>query len=190
MSVVYISIGSNIGDSIGNCMRGIKGVEEIAGDKIVSVSSFYKSEPIGYSEQNWFVNCVIKIETDLTPYSLLNALQGLEKKIGRKGGIRYGPRIIDFDILLFNNLIINEKELIIPHPRMHERRFVLKPLTEIDGSIIHPTIKKSVRNLLFELGSDQKVVHLKVDNRKFEMDERKNDYGFPVSDNESSDIKI
>lgn len=157
MSLVYIGIGSNIGDAVGNCKKGIEEIGGIRGNKIVSLSSFYRTEPIGQIKQDWFINCVVKVETSLMPHPLLAALQGVEKKLGRNRNTGGGPRIIDIDILLFNGLIINEEGLNIPHPRMHERRFVLEPLSEIDENLIHPVIKKSVRRLLGEVGNIQRV---------------------------------
>lgn len=154
---VFIGIGSNIGDAAYNCARGIEGIGEIDGNKIIAISSFYRSEPIGHIEQDWFVNCVIKIKTDLTPHSLLTALHDVEKSFGRKRGIKYGPRVIDLDVLLFDSLIIDEGEFKIPHPRMHERRFVLEPMSEIDANFIHPVTKKTIKELLTELGGSQKV---------------------------------
>lgn len=154
---VFIGIGSNIGDAACNCARGIEGIGEIDGNKIIAISSFYRSEPIGHIEQDWFVNCVIKIKTDLTPHSLLTALHDVEKSFGRKRDIKYGPRVIDLDVLLFDSLIIDEGEFKIPHPRMHERRFVLEPMSEIDANFTHPVTKKTIKELLRELGGSQKV---------------------------------
>jgi len=162
-AISYIGIGSNVGDKIDNCLKGIVEIGRINRNKIIAVSSIYKTESIGYTEQEWFVNCVIKIKTDLTPYFLLYYLQDVEKRLGRKRGkiastsSRWGPRTIDLDILMFNRVIIDDVQFKIPHPRMHERRFVLEPLSEIDENLIHPVIKKSVRTLLDELGTGQRV---------------------------------
>lgn len=154
---VFIGIGSNVGDAIDNCIKAVKEIGLMKCNRIMAVSSLYRAEPIDYIKQDWFVNCVVKIETDLTPYSLLSDLQDVEKRLGRKKDIRHGPRIIDLDILIFNSLIIDDDKLKIPHPRMHERRFVLEPLSEIDENLIHPIIKKSIRILLNELGTGQRV---------------------------------
>lgn len=156
-AISYIGIGSNVGDKIDNCIKVISEIEKIDKNKIIAISSLYKTEPIDYIKQDWFVNCVVKIETDLTPYSLLSDLQDVEKRLGRKKGVKWGPRTIDLDILIFNSLIIDDDKLKIPHPRMHERRFVLEPLSEIDENLIHPIIKKSIRILLNELGTGQRV---------------------------------
>lgn len=154
---VFIGIGSNVGDAIDNCIKAVKEIGLIKGNRIVKVSSLYRTEPISHIKQDWFVNCVVKIETDLTPYSLLSDLQDVEKRLGRKRDIIHGPRRIDLDILIFNSLIIDADKLIIPHPRMHERRFVLEPLSEIGRDIIHPIIGKSVSMMLDELGTGQRV---------------------------------
>ena len=156
-AISFIGTGSNVGDAADNCKKGIKAIEKIKGNEIIAISSFYKTEPVSNIEQDWFVNCVIKIKTVLTPYQLLHKLQDIEKRLGRKKGVKWGARIIDLDILLYDNLIVDEDSLKIPHPRMHERRFVLEPLSEIDENLIHPIIKKSIRILLNELGSGQRV---------------------------------
>ena len=154
---VFIGIGSNVGDATDNCIKAVKEIGLIKGNRIVKVSSLYMTEPISHIKQDWFINCVVKIETDLTPYSLLSDLQKVEKRLGRKRDIRHGPRTIDIDILIFNSLIIDDNKLKIPHPRMHERRFVLEPLSEIDENLIHPVIKKSIKSLLNEIGIVQRV---------------------------------
>jgi len=154
---VFIGIGSNVGDATDNCIKAVKEIGLIKGNRIVKVSSLYMTEPISHIKQDWFINCVVKIETDLTPYSLLSDLQKVEKRLGRKRDIRHGPRTIDLDILIFNSLIIDDNKLKIPHPRMHERRFVLEPLSEIDENLIHPVIKKSIKSLLNEIGIVQRV---------------------------------
>ena len=154
---VFIGIGSNVGDATDNCIKAVKEIGLIKGNRIVKVSSLYMTEPISHIKQDWFINCVVKIETDLTPYSLLSDLQKVEKRLGRKRDIRHGPRTIDLDILIFNSLIIDDDKLKIPHPRMHERRFVLEPLSEIDENLIHPVIKKSIKSLLNEIGIVQRV---------------------------------
>ncbi len=160
---VFIGIGSNVGDAIDNCIKAIKEIGLIKGNRMAAVSSLYRTEPISLIKQDWFINCVVKIETDLTPYSLLSDLQNIEKRLGRKRDIiastssRWGPRTIDLDILIFNSVIIDDDKLKIPHPRMHERRFVLEPLSEIDENLIHPIIKKSIKSLLNEIGTVQRV---------------------------------
>ena len=161
---VFIGIGSNVGDATDNCIKAVKEIGLIKDNRIVAVSSLYRAEPISHIKQDWFINCVVKIETDLTPYSLLSDLQKVEKRLGRKRDIRHGPRTIDLDILIFNSLIIDDDKLKIPHPRMHERRFVLEPLSEIDENLIHPVIKKSIKSLLNEIGTVQRVEFLRCYN--------------------------
>jgi 2-amino-4-hydroxy-6-hydroxymethyldihydropteridine diphosphokinase len=142
---VYIGIGSNLGDKKENIRKSIKFMEEKC--KIIKVSSLYKTEPIGYKNQDWFLNCTIKAETELKPLELLRFLQSIEKKLGRIRTIKNGPRTIDLDILFYNKKVINKRRLIIPHPRLHERAFVLDPLKEIAANFIHPVLKKPINEL-------------------------------------------
>jgi len=155
--IAYIGIGSNLGDKLENCEKAVCEILKEDHHKLLAKSSFFKTKPIGYTNQDWFINAVIKIETDLNPHELFLTLKSIESKIGRKETFRWGPRIIDLDILLFDELEIQTKKLQIPHPRMHQRQFVLIPLLEIDKDIIHPSLKKSIRILLEEIKEDQGV---------------------------------
>jgi 2-amino-4-hydroxy-6-hydroxymethyldihydropteridine diphosphokinase len=160
MPVVYLSIGSNLGNRSENCRNGIDQVGRLVSTTLKKQSSLYETEPVGYTNQGWFLNAAVKIETMLNPSDLLQQLKVIELDSGRDyNQVRFGPRTLDLDILLYEDLVINSASLVIPHPRMHERRFVLKPLCEIDPSIVHPVLKKSVARLLCELGdSKQKVI--------------------------------
>jgi 2-amino-4-hydroxy-6-hydroxymethyldihydropteridine diphosphokinase len=159
MPVVYLSIGSNSGNRFQNCRKGIDRLSRLRSTLLKKQSSLYETEPVGYAKQGWFLNAAIKIETMLDPSDLLRQLKIIEVDAGRDyNQVRFGPRTLDLDILLYDDIVMNSANLVIPHPRMHERRFVLKPLCEIDPSIIHPVLKKSISQLLFELGeSEQKV---------------------------------
>lgn len=159
MSVVYLSIGSNLGNRYKNIRYGIDRLLGLESSSVVSRSSLYETEPVGYESQDWFLNAVIKIETMLQPVELLMNLKSIEADSGRDfNQVRFGPRILDLDILLFDNLVVDSEKLVIPHPRMHERRFVLKPLCEIDPFLIHPVLNKSVAQLMESLGdSGQRV---------------------------------
>lgn len=150
MSIVYIGIGSNLGDRKANCMRAI---ELLAGKGIVvrKESSLYETDPWGDKNQPKFLNMAIEIETELKPRDLLGILAGIEKKLGRKKSLKWGPRIIDLDILLYNSLTIDQDDLKIPHPFMHERDFVLKPLYEIAPDVKHPVLNLSTGELLQKL---------------------------------------
>jgi 2-amino-4-hydroxy-6-hydroxymethyldihydropteridine diphosphokinase len=158
--IAYIGIGSNLGDKLYHCEKAISEILKLNRHKLLAKSSFFKTKPIGYSSQDWFVNSVIKIMTDLEPFDLLRALKDIESRLGRKETVRWGPRTIDLDILFFDEKKIEVEELQIPHPLLHERQFVLIPLAEIDRSLMHPVLKKSIGELLDNLTEDQGVEKL------------------------------
>jgi len=155
--IAYIGIGSNLGDKVYQCQKAISEILKADHHKLLAKSSFFKTKPIGYTSQDWFVNGVIKIETDLEPLELLRLLKDTESGLGRKETFRWGPRAIDLDILLFDEQEIQMEGLQIPHPLLQERQFVLIPLAEIDRSLIHPVLKKSIGELLENLTEDQGV---------------------------------
>ncbi|HKZ46214.1 MAG TPA: 2-amino-4-hydroxy-6-hydroxymethyldihydropteridine diphosphokinase [Thermodesulfobacteriota bacterium] len=159
---VFISIGSNIGGRLGNCRKAIERIVDSKNIKLVKMSSFYETEPWGEIEQDWFINCVVKIETSLDAKALLALLQDIEKGLGRNRIKKGGPRVIDLDILFFNRDITEIKEIIIPHPLLHKRRFVLTPASEIAPDFIHPVLKKRVADLLRELDDNKKVIRLNI----------------------------
>jgi len=134
MNRAYLSLGSNIGNSKENILKAYEIIES-NNIKIIKKSSFYETEPYGFEDQDVFVNSVIKIETELIPYELLEICHVVEKELKRKRIIHWGPRTIDVDILLFNDIIMNEEFLIIPHKEMTKRAFVLVPLLEINSEI-------------------------------------------------------
>jgi 2-amino-4-hydroxy-6-hydroxymethyldihydropteridine diphosphokinase len=154
---VYLGLGSNIGDRIKNLESAIKRLEKNPLVAIGNASSFYETEPVGYKGQGWFVNQAVEIETAIAPLGLLRALQGIEKEMGRERRERWGPRIIDIDILFYGNLILAITELTIPHPHIHERRFVLVPLAEIAPSFMHPVFNKSIERLLIDTPDTNQV---------------------------------
>lgn len=153
----YIGIGSNAGDKVLNCETAISEILKIDRHRLLGRSSFFNTRPIGYTAQDWFVNSVIKIETDLEPIDLYRMLKTIEIRLGRKETFRGGPRVIDLDLLLFDDRRIETEELQVPHPRFHERQFVLIPLSEIDPNLIHPVLEKTVGELLEEIKEDQGV---------------------------------
>ena len=155
--IAYIGIGSNLGDKVYQCETAISDILRADQNKLLAKSSLFKTKPIGYTSQDWFVNSVIKIETDLKPLDLLRLLKDIESRLGREKTFRWGPRAIDLDILLFDKEEIEIEGLQIPHPRLQERQFVLIPLAEIDRSLIHPVLKKSIGELLENLKEDQGV---------------------------------
>jgi 2-amino-4-hydroxy-6-hydroxymethyldihydropteridine diphosphokinase len=158
--IAYISVGSNIGDKLLNCRKGISALINSGKSLITGQSNFYKTEPADYTDQDWFVNSAAKIETFLDPFQLLYELKTIERDAGRpEGQIRCGPRILDLDIIFYDNIVINSSELIIPHPKMHKRRFVLKPICDINPEFIHPVLKMGMQYLLNNLDDkEQRVV--------------------------------
>jgi 2-amino-4-hydroxy-6-hydroxymethyldihydropteridine diphosphokinase len=158
--IVYIGIGSNVGDKVRQCEQAISEILKVDRHKLLAKSPLFKTKPIGYTSQDWFVNGVIKIETEMEPLELFRILKAVELQLGRTQTFRWGPRSIDLDILFFDDEEVRTEELQIPHPRLHERQFVLIPLVEIDRQLVHPTLKKTVGELLEELKEDQGVEKL------------------------------
>jgi len=152
-----IAIGSNLGTPKKNCIEAIDIISSSPDIKTISKSSFYQTAPVGNTEQDWFINSVIKISTQLNPDILLAVLLEIESKMGRIRKEKWGPRIIDLDLLFYDNLIIKQKDLTLPHPEIQKRNFVLQPLNEIEGNFIHPSLNKSINTLLKE-SKDNSVV--------------------------------
>ena len=154
-ALVYLSLGSNVGDreiQLRDALRRLG-----ANGRVVAVSSFYETEPVEFTDQAWFLNCVVGLETTETPEQLMMALLQIEQQMGRRRIQKKGPRAIDIDILLFDEAIVDSPALTIPHPAMHQRRFVLEPLAEIAPEVRHPVLKKTVRELLDALPAGQIV---------------------------------
>lgn len=157
----FISIGSNIGDKRVNCENALNRIATSGVGEIIKVSRFYRTQPVDYTDQDWFVNAAAEIETPLLPKEFLLALKNIEKELGTTlKSVRFGPRIIDLDILLYDDLVINSNDLIIPHERMHERVFVLKPLCDINSEIIHPVIKRKIKDILLDIEDENQGVLL------------------------------
>lgn len=161
----YIGAGSNIGDKLLNCKNGIAALTRANKTVLKDRSKFYKTEPVHYKDQDWFVNWVVKIETTLDPFDLLNELNSIERDTGRVyNPIRFGSRTLDLDIILYDDLVKNSADLIIPHPRMHKRRFVLRPICDIDPKIVHPVLKKDMQYLLDILDeNEQRIIEYPCD---------------------------
>ena len=159
----YLSLGSNTGDRAKNLHEAITRLSQVG--KVVAVSSFYETEPVEFTSQPWFLNCAVGIDTDKTPNELLQAALAIEQAMGRKRTQKKGPRNIDIDILLFEDEVVDEKGLKVPHPGLTSRRFVLEPLAEIAAEARHPALKKTVLELLAALPAGQAV-------RKLERSEK------------------
>jgi 2-amino-4-hydroxy-6-hydroxymethyldihydropteridine diphosphokinase len=157
MPIAYVGLGSNIGDKAGNILRALDILSQFDGIKVTKVSSFYETEPIGYEDQDWFINAVAQVETIFSPEELLSTFKKVEQIMGRKNTIRWGPREIDLDLLMYDQLYFESPGLVIPHPRLHERAFVLVPLAEIAPDLFHPIQKKTIAELLAELQSQKTV---------------------------------
>ena len=143
--IVYLSLGSNLGDRAANLRTAM---DKLAGlGTVEAVSAFYETEPVGLTNQPWFLNCAVKLETEKMPRQLISGVLNLEQEMGRQRKQKNGPRIIDVDILLFGTSVIDTAGLTVPHPRLHERRFVLEPLAEIAPEVRHPIFKCSMREL-------------------------------------------
>ncbi len=153
-NLAYLSLGSNVGDRQAHLRNAVARLETLG--RVASISSFYETEPVEVTDQAWFLNCAVVLETAKTPEQLMAALLHLEQEMGRRRTRKKGPRTIDIDILLFEDAvtgaaILDSPQLTVPHPAMHQRRFVLEPLNEIAAQALHPVLKKTVRDLLDHL---------------------------------------
>ena len=157
MAIAYLCLGSNLGDKKKNLNRALKEIKNLKSVEVLKTSSIYETEPVGFKDQSWFLNAVIKIKTKLPPLSLLYLLQGIERKLGRVRGKRLGPRKVDLDILLYDNTILKDEKLTLPHPQMHKRRFVLIPLIELGSRWKHPALHLTPKMLLQKIKTGLEV---------------------------------
>jgi 2-amino-4-hydroxy-6-hydroxymethyldihydropteridine diphosphokinase len=157
---VYLSLGSNRGDRVANLHRAMEELGN-AGVTVQRVSSLYKTEPVDFGPQAWFLNCAVEASTPLMPMQLLKAVKSVERILGRRPGVSKGPRPIDIDILLYENVVVRSASLTIPHERMNQRRFVLIPLRELAPSVRHPVSRRTVTELLQEAPDLSQVIRYK-----------------------------
>ena len=160
MKPVYLGLGSNVGDPVAQIRKALERIRGTKGIRLLRVSSLYRTEPLGETDQDWFVNAVAEVETSLLPLQLLDRLQEIEERMERNTPYRWGPRSIDLDILFFGNRVVEEPELTIPHPLVEQRRFVLEPLVELAPDGVHPLHGKTFLELLEDLGTAQQVQRL------------------------------
>ncbi|MCG8551597.1 MAG: 2-amino-4-hydroxy-6-hydroxymethyldihydropteridine diphosphokinase [Desulfobacterales bacterium] len=156
LTAAYLSVGANVGNKIANIGLAIRRLGKTEGIFIKALSKFYKTAPQNYTDQDWFVNAAIKINTAYSPEQLLQVLQAIEKEQDPDGKpFRFGPRRIDLDIIFFGRRVMQTETLVLPHPRMHERLFVLKPICDIDKNLVHPVNGLTVGELLKQIKTDE-----------------------------------
>ena len=159
MAIVYLSLGSNMGDRLSNIQQAVNLLSLDAGIEIIKTSSFYETEPWGVKNQNWFVNAVIKISTVLKPIELLRVINHTEERLGRcrERETRWGERALDIDILFYDDIIFESEILTIPHINLHNRAFVLVPMLEIAENYIHPVFEKTIMELYEDLKNPEEI---------------------------------
>jgi 2-amino-4-hydroxy-6-hydroxymethyldihydropteridine diphosphokinase len=150
-SVAYIGIGSNLGDKVVNCRHSIASIDGTSGCEVTACSDLFKTEPEGVADQQWYANCVVEVKTARTPCQLLDRLMAIEHEMGRIRTKKWESRIIDLDLLLFSEQVLDLPDLVVPHPLLHTRRFVLEPLVQLAPELVHPVLNVTIRRLLDEL---------------------------------------
>jgi 2-amino-4-hydroxy-6-hydroxymethyldihydropteridine diphosphokinase len=154
---IYLALGTNLGDRLANLHAALSALSQRA--ELVAASSIFETPPWGFADQPAFLNMAVHARTDLSPEELLGWLKQLEVELGREPGFRWGSRLIDLDILFYDNLILDSPPLVIPHKRLHERAFVLVPLSDIAPDLVHPVLGKTVHELLAEVDTGQITVN-------------------------------
>ncbi len=154
---ILLSLGSNVGRRPDNLRRALRLLRADPGLRVVQVSRLYSTCPVGYTDQRDFLNGVVELRTHLSPRDLLRRLEGIEARLGKMTPFRNGPRRIDIDLALYGRRVIRSRGLVVPHPRMHRRRFVLEPLAEVAPRSVHPVLRRTAARLLAELGPGERV---------------------------------
>ena len=157
---VYIGFGSNVGDRLDFCDRAVTLLSLLPHSQVTGVSLLYETEPVNDGSRpgdGWFLNGAVQLQTNVTPRSLLTVLREIERSLGRDQENRSGPRTIDLDILFYGDRVISEPDLVVPHPRLHQRRFVLVPMADLDPGFVHPVLHRTVAELLKDC-TDRAVV--------------------------------
>lgn len=162
MHLAYIGFGSNIGDRQAYIHNALHRLAAEEGVILQKVSSLYETAPVGYEEQGEFLNGVVEIQTCLSPHRLLHTLKKIETAVGRQHRIRWGPREIDLDLLIYGDVCLREEGLIVPHPEMHRRGFVLVPFAEIASGVVHPVFGESIGVLLEGVGGCGGITRLQL----------------------------
>jgi len=158
---VYLALGSNRGDRVATLQKAFEELDRV-GVKVQRASSFYKTEPVDFASQAWFLNCVVEAATTLMPMQLLHAVKIVERTLGRRPGVFKGPRPIDIDILLYENVVVRSTALTIPHERMSERRFVLVPLRELASGARDPVTCRTAIEMLQSTRDNSQVIRFKL----------------------------
>ena len=161
--ISYLGIGSNLGDPVQNCRDALRDISSLKNVRLLRRSSLYRTQPVGTVSQGWFVNGVLEVRTTFTAVQLFKATQWVEKALGRVRTEKWGPRTIDVDVLLHGQEMIDTAGLVIPHPQMHKRRFVLVPMNEVAPYVIHPLYGISMRGLLDRLDDDHAVERMEAE---------------------------
>lgn len=156
MATVFLGLGTNLGDRAANLRAALDALSAVA--EIDALSAIYETAPLYVTDQPAFLNMAVRARTRLAPLDLLRALKRMEAELGRVASVRYGPRLIDLDILLYDDVVMDDPDLILPHPRLHERRFALVPLADVGAEAMHPLLDRSVGQLLAALPAEDDVV--------------------------------
>lgn len=155
MVTVYLALGGNVGDREANLAAALNALTSAV--QLQAVSAVYETEPVGYADQPWFLNVVCRGQTDLSPRELLRLAKRIEAELGRKPTFRNGPRPVDVDILFYGDLALSEPDLVIPHPRLTERAFVLFPLADLAPDLLHPELNRSIQELANALTDHEQI---------------------------------